>query len=304
MRCSKCGTESGEGDVFCPECGIRVTGDAGEKPVTTAPEAAAAENETGVGATDVTAPPPAGAVKAKRVIPPPPIPPPPPATPTTDSTPTVAPPPLPPAPKRPMPVGKPRTSGMAVASLIVGIFGMLFIIPVISPVLAIIFGAIAKREVRRGEGKVKGSGMACAGITLGIVALVILLIAALVMVPIGIWYFVPTYRALDHLERGVEAARTYYFENNDSYSGMNAVELNDIDDTLDWRSAPGNRPDVVYVDEVSDRGARLYVVTSRGRKIIAAGRGNTWRLTYRRVGDEFEQMIEDMEDWETPSDWW
>jgi uncharacterized Zn finger protein (UPF0148 family) len=26
MRCSKCGTSFGSADVFCPECGIRVSG--------------------------------------------------------------------------------------------------------------------------------------------------------------------------------------------------------------------------------------------------------------------------------------
>jgi uncharacterized Zn finger protein (UPF0148 family) len=38
MRCSKCGTSFGSADVFCPECGIRVSGQS-QAPFTEAPAA-------------------------------------------------------------------------------------------------------------------------------------------------------------------------------------------------------------------------------------------------------------------------
>ncbi|MET9112028.1 DUF4190 domain-containing protein [Streptomyces zhihengii] len=67
------------------------------------------------------------------------------------------------------------TSGLAVASLVCGIIGLLFFNVILGP-LAIVFGAVALRQSRGG-----GAGMAKAGIALGIVDLVIftvLLVAA------------------------------------------------------------------------------------------------------------------------------
>jgi hypothetical protein len=67
-------------------------------------------------------------------------------------------------------------NGMAIAALCCGIGGFLCIIPAI---LGIVFGVIAKNQIRDSSGMQRGDGMATAGIVLGIVwiALTVLLLA-------------------------------------------------------------------------------------------------------------------------------
>jgi hypothetical protein len=70
-----------------------------------------------------------------------------------------------------------RTNGLAIASLVCGICGFLYLIPAI---LGIVFGAVAVRQIKR-DGT-EGRGMAIAGIAVGTawLALVVLLIIVLV----------------------------------------------------------------------------------------------------------------------------
>jgi hypothetical protein len=65
-------------------------------------------------------------------------------------------------------VSQQSTNGLAVASLILGIVW----IAGLGSLLALIFGGIAKRQIRESGGRQSGSGMATAGIVLGIVGLV------------------------------------------------------------------------------------------------------------------------------------
>ncbi|MBN2168896.1 MAG: DUF4190 domain-containing protein [Actinobacteria bacterium] len=92
--------------------------------------------------------------------------------------------PSPPPPHYVPGAGK-KTSGLSVASLIMGIGGFICF-PVIMPILAIIFGILSKREIKRSGGRTEGSGMANAGLALGIVALAIPVILAAVLIPLGI----------------------------------------------------------------------------------------------------------------------
>jgi hypothetical protein len=62
----------------------------------------------------------------------------------------------------------PKTSGLAIASLVLGIVWVYGI----TSILAIIFGVIAKRNIRDSNGWVTGDGMATAGLVLGIVGVV------------------------------------------------------------------------------------------------------------------------------------
>jgi uncharacterized membrane protein YvbJ len=72
--------------------------------------------------------------------------------------------------KAPAPVATgERTSGMAVAALVMGILGFLFF--GLLSILAIIFGAIGINQTNK-DPNVKGKGMAVAGLVLGIIGIV------------------------------------------------------------------------------------------------------------------------------------
>lgn len=60
------------------------------------------------------------------------------------------------------------TSGKAIASLI---FGLLFFIPIVAPIVAIILGALGLREIGRSGGRLKGGGMAVAGLMIASISL-------------------------------------------------------------------------------------------------------------------------------------
>ncbi|OQA23521.1 MAG: hypothetical protein BWY63_00174 [Chloroflexi bacterium ADurb.Bin360] len=61
----------------------------------------------------------------------------------------------------------PRTSVAAVASLILGILGLIQILPIIGSIAGLILGYAAKNEISRGNGTISGDGLAQAGIILG-----------------------------------------------------------------------------------------------------------------------------------------
>jgi Domain of unknown function (DUF4190) len=116
---------------------------------------------------------------------PPPASPPPPATPPTPPTP----PPAPPAyGQQPTGYGyqsTPRTNGLAIASLVLGIAQIFLCI--IGGILALVFGYISRRQIDESGGTQGGRGMAIAGIILGwigiglgIAYVVVIIIAAIV----------------------------------------------------------------------------------------------------------------------------
>lgn len=111
MNCSKCGTQSSEGDVFCRMCGLPL-------------------NQT-----------------------------------TPRSAPTYAPTSTPPVSVYvQQAAGVQRTSGLAVASLVLGIIGF--------SILAIIFGGVAIGQTEK-DPNLSGRGMAVAGLVLGIIEFII-----------------------------------------------------------------------------------------------------------------------------------
>jgi hypothetical protein len=71
---------------------------------------------------------------------------------------------------------KNTTSGFAIASMVLGIVWIYWI----GSILAIIFGVVAKNQIRDGNGSVTGDGMATAGIVLGIIGLAIAAILIIV----------------------------------------------------------------------------------------------------------------------------
>jgi hypothetical protein len=118
----------------------------------------------------------------------------PPSPPAENAAPNVPPPP-PPPPSQPTPIpqlyGPPieriRTSGLAVASLVLGVlsvFGGIFLFVV--PVLAVIFGHVALGACHR-DPQLSGRGMAVAGLVLGWICLgLIIAWIAFVVLAIGI----------------------------------------------------------------------------------------------------------------------
>lgn len=78
----------------------------------------------------------------------------------------------PPADQTTPPPAAPKTSGLAVASLVLGILSFLGAVILIFPtVLAIVFGHVAYAKIRKNRG-LSGAGLAVAGFVLGYVSLV------------------------------------------------------------------------------------------------------------------------------------
>ncbi len=81
----------------------------------------------------------------------------------------------------PVPSRDAKTSGLAVASLILGILFLIF--P--AAILAIVLGHISRSQIRDSAGRIKGAGMALAGLILGYagVAVIPILIIAAIAIP-------------------------------------------------------------------------------------------------------------------------
>ena len=62
----------------------------------------------------------------------------------------------------------PTTSGKAIASFVLSLFGL--------SLLAVIFGHIARKEIRNSRGQISGDGLALAGLIIGWISLAALLI--------------------------------------------------------------------------------------------------------------------------------
>jgi len=65
-----------------------------------------------------------------------------------------------------VPSSAPPTSGLAIASLILGIGGLTFL-PLLGSIVAVILGYMARGEIRRSPGQVTGDGVALVGLVLG-----------------------------------------------------------------------------------------------------------------------------------------
>ena len=77
--------------------------------------------------------------------------------------------------------GPPKTSPLAIASLVCGIVGIILFGIVLGP-LAIIFGAIAINRINDRPHEFSGSRMAKSGIICGVVAIVIYIVLVILLV--------------------------------------------------------------------------------------------------------------------------
>jgi hypothetical protein len=62
---------------------------------------------------------------------------------------------------------KPKTSGLAIASLVCGIAAWTLLPILVTAVAAVVTGQMAKREIKSKQGALSGNGMATAGLILG-----------------------------------------------------------------------------------------------------------------------------------------
>jgi Domain of unknown function (DUF4190) len=75
------------------------------------------------------------------------------------------------------------TAGKATGALVCGIIGLFACGVILGPV-AIYLGTTAKREIEGSGGRLKGTGMATAGIVLGIIAVVVFVISIIVVISV------------------------------------------------------------------------------------------------------------------------
>jgi len=239
MDCEKCGKEISPGNSFCQSCGAPV----GQQP----------PPEVAPGAPTLIPPPPAPRGNAQAGQPPSPVPPPPQAA----ATPTG---------------GPARSSGWAIASLVMGILGWTCLF-FVGGVLAIIFGAVAKHEIHKSNGKLKGGGMATAGIVLGSVIVLIVLIGAAIFFPLSL----------------IDVGPTRTITRTVSQQGAGSVIAN-----LDMRNGNlvvgGGAPELM-------RGVFTYNVSKWKPSITYAVTGGTGRLSVKQPGEWHWNF------WNTRNDW-
>lgn len=89
------------------------------------------------------------------------------------------PPPPPSSPRRTFADARPRTNGLAVASLVMGLVALMIfpLIPLsaLGGLLALVMGGVARRQIKKSEGAMSGAEMARFGLWLGLVAVLVAL---------------------------------------------------------------------------------------------------------------------------------
>lgn len=78
----------------------------------------------------------------------------------------------------------PKTSGMAVAALILAILGFLCILPVVGVLLGLILGIMALLGIQRSGGQLQGQGLAIAAIVVSGLWLMFVSILAAILIPV------------------------------------------------------------------------------------------------------------------------
>lgn len=252
MQCSACGKEMMEEDSFCPECGTRVKGETAAEEAIPAPVPAGGET--------------AGSPEGPEAAPPAP------------EAAAFMPHPVPPSPPVPA-MRKPETNGLAIASLVLGIGAFVFV-PIICAILAIIFAVMAKSRIRKSEGGLGGSGLATAGLVLGIIGLLLPIFFLIIAFPIFHHIVRPKLEARYNVVMGSKAAEVYYFDNHLSYEGLTAAKLSFIEPDVEFDKAPGDEPEVVYIDEVDEDTVLLYCYSGGGDRYTAIALRGSWRYNF------------------------
>lgn len=91
---------------------------------------------------------------------------------------TFPPPPPPPFPAGPLGGGSSQDNGMGTAAMVLGLLGLICVLPLIGSILGIIFGMIGLRKVD--EGSANNRGMAQAGLVMGWIGLALFLVGCVI----------------------------------------------------------------------------------------------------------------------------
>ncbi|MCW3044364.1 MAG: hypothetical protein JWL57_2522 [Actinobacteria bacterium] len=79
----------------------------------------------------------------------------------------------------------PKTNGLAIAAVVMGISGVLSAWLLLPSILAVVFGLVSHSQIKRSAGMQEGRGLAIAGLVLGADGLLVGLIWVLVVVSFG-----------------------------------------------------------------------------------------------------------------------
>lgn|SRR5215475_7719014 len=80
----------------------------------------------------------------------------------------------------------PKTNGLAIASLVLGIAGLVFYVCGVASILALVFGYMARGQIDRDPANQGGRGMAIAGIIMGWIGVAIFVIFWVVIIIVGV----------------------------------------------------------------------------------------------------------------------
>jgi hypothetical protein len=111
-----------------------------------------------------------------------------------------------------------RTSGLAIASMVLGIVWLFWL----GSILAVIFGHVALSQIKRSMGALSGRGMAIAGLALGYVGIALLVVSITAAVIIGPTTATAAECALDRALLSTEERA--YFEEEGHYTDIQGLE--------------------------------------------------------------------------------
>jgi hypothetical protein len=100
------------------------------------------------------------------------------------------------------PVSYSTTSGLAIASMVLGILWIYWI----GSLVGLVLGYLALREIRQDPQRIGGKGMAIAGIVLGWIGALTLLLA------VALGLYVWKHREPQHIPAGISATHAYFGE--------------------------------------------------------------------------------------------
>jgi hypothetical protein len=155
------------------------------------------------------------------------------------------PPPMPSGPYLPPASGAPayyygppvRTNGLAIASMVLGIVWVYWI----GSILAVIFGHVSLRQIRRAQGAQRGRGMAIAGLVLGYVGIASLIALIVVLLTVDIDFGPSTAECRADARIVVAAEESYHSEH-----GVYGTEADLVRDG--WLTDESDHHDVLLID--------------------------------------------------------